>query len=32
VQETLLAGHTRPETAQLLTDQANTLIQRIEAL
>jgi len=32
VQGTLLAGHLRPETAQLLTDQANTLIQRIEAL
>jgi hypothetical protein len=26
------AGHLRPETAQLLTDQANTLIQRIQAL
>ena len=32
LQQALAAGHLRPETAQLLTDQANTLIQRIEAL
>jgi hypothetical protein len=32
VQEDLAASHLRPETAQLLIDQANTLIQRIEAL
>jgi len=32
VQQVLAAGHLRPETAQLLIDQANTLIQRIEAL
>src|SRR5437660_8566006 len=32
VQQVLAAGHTRPETAQLLIDQANMLIQRIEAL
>jgi hypothetical protein len=32
VQQTLAAGHLRPETAQLLTDQANTLIQNIQAL
>ena len=32
VQQTLAAGHLRPETAQLLTDQANTLIQGIQAL
>jgi Alpha/beta hydrolase domain len=30
VQGVLAAGHLRPETAQLLTDQANTLIQRVE--
>jgi hypothetical protein len=32
VQQTLAAGHLRPETAQLLIDQANTLIQRIDVL
>jgi Alpha/beta hydrolase domain len=32
VQQVLQAGHLRPETAQLLTDQANTLIQKIQAL
>jgi hypothetical protein len=32
VQQTLAAGHLRPETAQLLTDQANTLIHSIQAL
>ena len=32
VQQVLGAGHLRPETAQLLTDQANTLIQQIETL
>ena len=32
VQQTLAAGHLRPETAQLLIDQANTLIQQIETL
>ena len=32
VQQVLAAGHLRPETAQLLTDQANTLIARIQAL
>ena len=31
-QQTLAAGHLRPETAQLLIDQANTLIQSIQAL
>jgi len=31
VQAVLAAGHLRPETAQLLIDQAGTLIQRIEA-
>jgi hypothetical protein len=30
--EVLAAGHLRPETAQLLIDQANTLIQRLQAL
>jgi hypothetical protein len=30
--EVLAAGHVRPETAQLLIDQANTLIQRLQAL
>ena len=32
VAQLLAAAHLRPETAQLLTDQANTLIQQIEAL
>ena len=32
VQQVLQAGHLRPETAQLLTDQASTLIQKIQAL
>jgi len=32
VREVLAAGHLRPETADLLTDQANTLIQSIRAL
>jgi Alpha/beta hydrolase domain len=32
VEQVFAAGHLRPETAQLLTDQANTLIQRIQAL
>jgi hypothetical protein len=32
VRQVLAAGHLRSETAQLPTDQANTLIQRIEAL
>ncbi len=32
IEQVLSAGHLRPETAQLLTDQANTLIQQIEAL
>ena len=32
VDQTLAAGHLRPETAELLTDQANTLIQSIQAL
>ena len=32
VHQVLQAGHLRPETAQLLIDQANTLIQNIEAL
>jgi hypothetical protein len=32
VQQVFAAGHLRPETAQLLTDQANTLIQSIQAL
>jgi Alpha/beta hydrolase domain len=32
VAQLLAAGHLRPETAQLLTEQANTLIQQIEAL
>ena len=32
VQQVLSAGHLRPETAKLLTDQANTLIQQNETL
>jgi len=32
VAATLKAGHLRSETAQLLTDQANTLIQAVSAL
>jgi len=32
VQSLLSAGHLKPETAQLLTNEANTLIQQLAAL